>query len=172
MPTLAREVAFNGSNGSHFFAKLQYEIFNSDIPSKKTKVRYYLKIGSYDAYSASGSACRCYINDTLIGTFSSIPAYSETQIGYLEVEYAHDANGECNANWVFSVDIYWSGLANIRYSGTLALPSIQDIPKLTTSGSRGYFKDTSWKLRKTYLKVGGAWKLVRPSYKKGSSWYN
>lgn len=170
MATVLQTSNFNGSNGSHFFIKLSYDLLKQLPDTKQSVVRYYLNVGSYDIYSASGSASAGYINGIWVGQFTSIPAYSDTQIGYLDVTYDHDSTGQCKANYSASVTTPWTGLGNVDMGGSFDLPRIGEPIVINIKRSKGYFKNNSWKIKKTYIKDNGVWKLSRPYYKKEGEW--
>ena len=172
MAAILKTVDLNGSNGSHFFLRVYCESVTQHRNPKKSTVRLAISVGSKDAYSGSGSACSCYINGVYVGSFSSIASYSDTIIAGLNVDYAHDDNGECLANYSVSATINWSGLTSTSLSGTLELPKIWDNITGVSKRISNYHKDTNWGLKRFYFKENGVWKPSKVFYKKDGSWYN
>lgn len=170
MATVLQTADFSGSNGSHFFIKLSYDLLSQTKEPKQSVVRYYINVGSKDEYSASGTSSPCYINGEYVGSFTSIPAYSDTQIGYLDVTYDHDTTGECDANFSASASTPWNGVGDASITGSFSLPSIRELIVVNVKRSKGYFKSNEWKPKKTYIKDNGVWKLSRPFYKKEGEW--
>lgn len=131
MATILKTSNFNGSNGSNFFIRQSYDLLSQSKDTKQSVVRYYLNVGSTNGYSGSGAATPCYINGQQVGTITSIGKNSDTQVGYLDVTYNHDSNGECTASYSASVSSSWTGLGTASISGTMELPIITT----TESGS-------------------------------------
>lgn len=170
MAAILKTVDLNGSNGSHFYIRLFYEKIVQTRNPKKSVVRFVLGVGSKDAYSGSGSTCSCFINGIYVGSISSIPSYSENYLPELEVEYEHDDNGECLANYSAGIIINWSGLSNTDLAGSMELPKIWDNITTNVKQTVGYYKDTNWGLRRFYFKENGIWKIAKPFYKKEGEW--
>ena len=126
MSAILQTVNLNGSNGSHFFLRLYCESITQSRNPKKSIARLAISVGSHDAYSGSGSACSCYINGVYVGSFSSIPSYSENVIAGYDAEYTHSTAEDLIANYSVSVTINWSGLATTNLTGSMTLPKIWD----------------------------------------------
>lgn len=172
MSAILQTVNLNGSNGSHFFLRLYFESIAQTRNPKKSTVRLVLSVGSKDSYKGSGSTCNCYINGVHVGSFSSIPANSEIFVGNIDAEYTHTDDKELLSNYSASATIGWSGLSTTSLSGTVALPAIWDNTIVNANRALGYYKSTTWKLRRFYIKENGVWKPTKPVYKKDGSWYN
>lgn len=170
MSVILKTINLNGSNGSHFFLRLYCESITQYRNPKRSVLRLVPSVGSRDAYSDSGSACSCYINGVYAGSFTGIASYGETFIPGLDVEYTHDANGECLANYSVNVNINWSGLSSTTLTGTLELPKIWDNVVGVSKHISSYYKGTSWGLKRFYYKENGVWKPVRVMYKKEGVW--
>lgn len=170
MAAILKTVDLNGSNGSHFYIRLFYEKIVQTRNPKKSVVRFVLGVGSKDAYSGSGSACSCFINGLYVGSISSIPSYSENYLPGLEVEYEHDDDGECLANYSAGIIINWTGLATTDLAGSMELPKIWDNVVGVSKRLSSYYKDTNWGLRRFYFKENGIWKPAKVLYKQGSGW--
>ena len=113
---------FNGRNGTHFFLDL-YQDNSQDQNSNASSIRYYAYVGSVDGYSGSGARATVYINGAAVGYFSSIPARSNTLVGYLDVVVQHDDQGRGTANYSASADTNWT-LGDASLSGSFNLPTI------------------------------------------------
>ena len=124
MATILQTSNFNGSNGSKFFIRLSYELLEQKQDAKQSVVRYYLNVGSVGGYSGSGASTPCYINGQQVGAITSIGKNSDTQVGYLDVPYNHDSNGECTASYSASISSGWTGLGTASISGAMELPVI------------------------------------------------
>ena len=170
MAAILKTVDLNGSNGSHFFLRFYCESITQTRNPKKSVVRFVLGVGSKDDYSGSGSACSCSINGLYVGSISSIPSYSENYLPGLEVEYEHDDDGECLANYSASIIINWTGLATTDLAGSMELPKIWDNTTGISKRIESYYKDTNWGLKRFYYKENGVWKPVRVLYKKEGVW--
>ena len=113
---------FNGRNGTHFFLDL-YQDNSQDQNSNASSIRYYAYVGSVDGYSGSGASAPVKINGTTVGYFSSIPARSNTLVGYLDVVVQHDNQGVGIASYSASADTNWT-LGDASISGSFNLPTI------------------------------------------------
>ena len=109
MATFLKRGNFNGSNGSHFFLDLYYDVLSSN------SVRFYAYVGSIDGYSASGSSSSVTINGTSVGSITSIPARSNTLVGYLDVS----GSGVISAT--ASCSTTWNGVGSASASGTVSV---------------------------------------------------
>ena len=113
---------FNGKNGAHFFLDL-YQDNSQNQNSNVSPIRYYAYVGSVDGYSGSGASAPVRINGTIVGYFSSIPARSNTLVGYLDVVVQHDDQGRGVASYSASADTNWT-LGDASLSGSFNLPTI------------------------------------------------
>lgn len=110
---MAAESTFSGYNGRHFFLRITNGGTSKDSSTMKSITTFYLYIGSYDGYSASGNARTPSISGSVsyAASVSGIAARSTTHIGTTSVTVEHDANGnpKSNAYASASIDFPWSG---------------------------------------------------------------
>lgn len=135
---LLQRANFNGTNGNQFFLDL-YQDNSQSVEGNASSVRYYAYVGSSGNYSGSGASSPVYINGQQVGSFSSISAHSNTLIGYLDVTYQHNAEGNAVADYSARADTSWSLGDAIIYDSTFPLPQIprQDSITSPTSGTIG-----------------------------------
>lgn len=120
---LLQRANFNGTNGNQFFLDL-YQDNSQSVEGNASSVRYYAYVGSSGNYSGSGASSPVYINGQQVGSFSSISAHSNTLIGYLDVTYQHNAEGNAVADYSARADTNWNLGDAIIYDSTFPLPTI------------------------------------------------
>lgn len=135
---LLQRANFNGTNGNQFFLDL-YQDNSQSVEGNTSAVRYYAYVGSSGNYSGGGASSPVYINGQHVGSFSNIGAHSNTLIGYLDVTYQHNAEGNAVASYSARADTSWSLGDAIIYDSTFPLPQIprQDSIISPTSGTIG-----------------------------------
>ena len=135
---LLQRANFNGVNGNQFFLDL-YQDNSQSVEGNASSVRYYAYVGSSGNHSGSGASSPVYINGQQVGSFSSISAHSNTLIGYLDVTYQHNAEGNAVAAYSARADTNWNLGDAIIYDSTFPLPQIprQDSITNPTSGTIG-----------------------------------
>lgn len=139
MATWLKSANFNGTNGTHFYISLSYDILSTDVANNKHTVRYYLNVGSQDGYSGGGAYSNGYIGGTWVGGFTSIGRNTSFQVGYRDIDHYHNADGTGTASYSASVNTPWDiGSASLSGSFTLPVipraskPSIITYPTTTT----------------------------------------
>lgn len=135
---LLQRANFNGTNGNQFFLDL-YQDNSQSVEGNASAVRYYAYVGSSGSYSGGGASSPVYINGQQVGSFSNIAAHSNTLIGYLDVIYPHDAQGNAVATYSARADTSWSLGDAIIYDNSFPLPQIprQDSIISPSSGTIG-----------------------------------
>ena len=164
MATLLKTATFSGSNGSHFYIELHYELLEQVAATKTSKVKYYLYVGSYDVYKGSGTASTGYINGVAVGSVTSIESYSKKLVGTRTETLTHDKEGKCSPSYSANFTTPWTGVNSSSLSGSYDLPTIDIVSKL-------HIKiDGVWKEATPYIKADGAWKEVTPYLKVNGVW--
>ncbi len=123
MATKLQRANFSGSNGSHFFLDLYYDLLSQNQTANTSTVRYYAYVGAIGGYRGSGSSSAVYINGTVVGYFSSIGSNSNTLIGTLDVTIGHNNEGAGVASYSARADTNWT-LGDASLSGSFKLPTI------------------------------------------------
>lgn len=123
MATKLKRANFSGSNGSHFFLDLYYDLLSQNQTANTSTVRYYAYVGAIGGYRGSGVTASVYINGNRVGGFSSIGSNSNTLIGTLDVTVSHNTEGVGVANYSASADTNWT-LGDASLSGSFNLPTI------------------------------------------------
>lgn len=132
MATYLKEATFSGSNGSHFYIQLYYDISQNTNTNQST-LTYYLYVGSRDNYSGSGSAGNGYINGNWVGSLSSVGKNSFNYIGSRQETVNHNADGTGTANYNASFSFPWSNLKDASLSGSITLPTIPRASSVTAT---------------------------------------
>lgn len=114
---------FSGSNGTHFFLDLYYDLLSQNQTANTSTIRYYAYVGAIGGYSGRGSSSPVSINGTVVGYFSSIGANSNTLIGTLDVTIGHNNEGVGVASYSAYADTNWT-LGDASISGSFNLPTI------------------------------------------------
>lgn len=120
---LLQRANFNGTNGNQFFLDL-YQDNSQSVEGNTSTVRYYAYVGSSGNYSGGGASSPVYINGQHVGSFSNIGPNSNTLIGYLDVTYQHDTQGNAVADYSARADTNWNLGDAIINDSTFPLPTI------------------------------------------------
>lgn len=122
---------FTGTNGTHFYINLQYDLTQS-LSDNSSTIKYYLYVGSSDGYSGSGGTCRGNINNSEVGTFNSIGVNANFLVGTKTEKVTHNSDGTKSVSYSASVNTPWT-LGSASLSGTLNLPQITRQANLTST---------------------------------------
>lgn len=132
MATLLKTANFSGKNGTQFELNLYYEVLSQDIANNKSKIRYYLYWKSPGGYSGSGSTVTGYINNSSVGTATSISAGENKLMGTKDVTITHNTDGTFpNTSYSAKIDTSWT-LGDASVSGTLTSSNVDTIPRKST----------------------------------------
>lgn len=154
MATYLNRTNFSGSNGSHFYIELQYDLLNQDKANNHSTVRYYLYLGSTDGYSGSGTtSVDCYINGGLVGSTKNIGVNSRVLIGTRDETIGHDSAGRCSPSYNIGASSNWSYLGNANLNGSYSLPDIPrkftQTPVISTSSATTTSATFAWNTSET-----------------------
>lgn len=132
MATYLKGANFTGSNGSHFYIQLYYDL-SQDVLTNTSTITYYLYIGSTDNYSGYGTASNGYINGNWVGSFTSIGRNDYFLVGQRQESVVHNNDGTKTVSYSASVTSSWDYLGNASLSGDLVLPRIDRYPTLISA---------------------------------------
>lgn len=123
MTAFLNEKYFNNAN---FKLVLEYDTVMNQLENYHD-VTYYLYFQSLNGYSGSGDATLGYINNSQVGSTTSISKNSKLLLGTkTERIYHNETNqdGTKSINYSASISCPWSNLGTASVSGTLILPKI------------------------------------------------
>lgn len=124
MATYINRANFNGSNGSHFFLDIYYDLLSQSVANNTSTVRVYAYIGSVDGWSAGGSSADVYIEGHWVGNISGIAARSNTLVGSYDRTISHNNDGTGSFSTSASCSTSWNGVGSASVSGSANLPRI------------------------------------------------
>ena len=124
MATLLNSSTFNGKNGTHFKLNLYYD-YSQSVENNQTTITYSLYFTSYDGYSGSGSTVTGYVNNSSVGTTTSIGVNANLLLGTKTETITHNNDGTFpSTSYSALIDTPWT-LGDASVSGTLSgLPTI------------------------------------------------
>lgn len=126
---------FSGSNGSHFYIRLDYSLTQSTANNSST-ITYELWLCSQDGYSGSGSGgVEGFINGELVGKPTYIGVNSSVKMGSKTETIYHNQDGTKTITYSASATSHWSNITSASLSGNLTLPKIDRYPMLTTASN-------------------------------------
>ncbi len=129
MATLLNSANFNGRNGTHFKLNLYYD-YTQSVANNQTTITYSLYMQSLDGYSGSGATSTGYINNSSVGTFTSIGKNASLLIGTKSVTVTHNSDGTFPSTaYSALIDTPWT-LGDASVSGNLT--GLPTIPRAST----------------------------------------
>lgn len=132
MVTLIGESTFNGTNGSHFRARIYLDSYTQNIEDNSTTAVRHLYMQSFDGYSGYGATIAGYIDGVQTGSTSSIGRNSVVDMGTSTITVTHNNEGVGSVSFNSSIDASAWGLGTANIYASWTPPTIARSAKITT----------------------------------------
>ena len=131
MATLIGESTFNGTNGSHFKARIYLDSYTQSTENNSTTAVRHLYMQSFDGYSGYGAAIAGYIDGVQTGSTSSIGKNSIVDMGTSTITVTHNNEGVGSVSFNSSINASAWGLGTANIYASWTPPSIARSAKIT-----------------------------------------
>lgn len=131
MATLISESTFNGTNGSHFRARIYLDSYTQNIENNSTTAVRHLYMQSFDGYSGYGATIAGYIDGVQTGSTSSIGKNSIVDMGTSTITVTHNNEGVGSVSFNSSINASAWGLGTANIYASWTPPSIARSAKIT-----------------------------------------
>lgn len=131
MATLIGESTFNGTNGSHFRARIYLDSYTQSTENNSTTAVRHLYMQSFDGYSGYGATIAGYIDGVQTGSTSSIGKNSVVDMGTSTITVTHNNEGVGSVSFNSSIDASAWGLGTANIYASWTPPSIARSAKIT-----------------------------------------
>ena len=131
MATLIGESTFNGTNGSHFRARIYLDSYTQSTENNSTTAVRHLYMQSFDGYSGYGATIAGYIDGVQTGSTSSIDKNSVVDMGTSTITVTHNNDGVGSVSFNSSINASAWGLGTANIYASWTPPSIARSAKIT-----------------------------------------
>ncbi len=131
MATLIGESTFNGTNGSHFRARIYLDSYTQSTENNSTTAVRHLYMQSFDGYSGYGATIAGYIDGVQTGSTSSIGKNSIVDMGTSTITVTHNNEGVGSVSFNSSINASAWGLGTANINASWTPPSIARSAKIT-----------------------------------------
>ena len=131
MATLIGESTFNGTNGSHFRARIYLDSYTQSTENNSTTAVRHLYMQSFDGYSGYGATIAGYIDGIQTGSTSSIGKNSIVDMGTSTITVTHNNEGVGSVSFNSSINASAWGLGTANIYASWTPPSIARSAKIT-----------------------------------------